>query len=58
MKAICVVPALDELEYGRPRLEMGSEGGSVDEHALEGSEEGLTEGAIVTGRRARRHAFR
>jgi len=47
MKAVRVVPALDEGEDGEAGLAMGRESSSIEELAFEGCEEALAEGVVV-----------
>ena len=47
MPPVRVVPALDEVEDGHPGLGLGGEAAPVQQLALEGGEETLTEGVVV-----------
>src|SRR5947209_422880 len=47
MPTVRVVPALDEVEDGHPRLGLAREATAVQQLALERGEEALTEGIVV-----------
>src|SRR5260370_25969935 len=47
MPAVRVVTALDEVEDGHPGLGLGGEAAPVQQLALEGGEEALTEGVVI-----------
>jgi hypothetical protein len=47
MQPARVVPALDEVEDRHPGLGLGGEATPIQELALEGGEEALTEGIVV-----------
>ena len=43
-----VIPALDPLEHGQPRLGLGPKAPAVEQVALEGLEEALGHGVVVS----------
>jgi hypothetical protein len=47
MAAVRVVPALDEVEHGHARLELGLEAPPLQEVALQGGEKTLAQGVVV-----------